>query len=100
MDHVRWSRRVERKHRELRHERERVEEDASDEALEGNHHLPAVQVHLLEILGRPVEAQASFERAASLTKNEAEREMLRKRASAGRNAEPGSRCSGTSPRTG
>jgi RNA polymerase sigma factor (sigma-70 family) len=52
--------------------------------LEGYPHLPAVRGHLLERLGRRDEARAEFERAADLTRNEAEREILRRRAEGGR----------------
>ena len=37
---------------------------------------------LLAKLGRPAEARAEFERAAALTRNERERELLRERAAA------------------
>jgi RNA polymerase sigma-70 factor, ECF subfamily len=43
-------------------------------------HLPAVRGHLLEQLGRRVEARAAFERAAALTRNDAERDILFRRA--------------------
>jgi predicted RNA polymerase sigma factor len=42
--------------------------------------LPAVRGDLLRKLGRPEEARAEFERAASLTENARERELLRRRA--------------------
>ncbi|MFW6200772.1 MAG: RNA polymerase sigma factor, partial [Gemmatimonadota bacterium] len=48
--------------------------------LDGYHHLPAVRGDLLERLGRLDAARKEFERAASLTRNEAERRVLRKRA--------------------
>lgn len=48
--------------------------------LEGYHPLPAVRGDLLERVGRREEAAEAFERAASLTRNGAERELLRGRA--------------------
>lgn len=49
-------------------------------ALHAYHLLPSVRGDLLERLGRPGEARAEFERAASLTRNERERDLLRRRA--------------------
>jgi predicted RNA polymerase sigma factor len=46
------------------------------------HLLPSVRGDLLEKLGRPGEAPTEFERAASLTHNERERELLLKRSRA------------------
>jgi RNA polymerase sigma factor (sigma-70 family) len=46
------------------------------------HLLPAVRGDLLEKLGRRDEARAEFERAATLTRNSRERELMRKRACA------------------
>ncbi len=51
-----------------------------DESLEGYHLLPAVRGDLLEKLGRIDEAGLEFERAAALTENERERELLLERA--------------------
>jgi RNA polymerase sigma factor (sigma-70 family) len=48
--------------------------------LKSYHLLPAVRGDLLRKLGRPEEARVEFERAASLTENMRERELLRKRA--------------------
>ncbi len=48
--------------------------------LRGYHLLPAVRGDLLERLGRHLEAQAEFERAAALTRNTREREVLLGRA--------------------
>ncbi|MBO0736855.1 MAG: RNA polymerase sigma factor [Alphaproteobacteria bacterium] len=53
-----------------------------DPALRRYHLLPAVRGHLLEKLGRHHEACAEFERAAMLTQNRRERELMRKRAGA------------------
>ncbi|MFD9035104.1 RNA polymerase sigma factor [Streptomyces sp. NPDC059567] len=53
---------------------------AEEPALAGYHLLPSVRGDLLERLGRPAEARAEFERAASLTRNERERELLLGRA--------------------
>ncbi len=49
-------------------------------ALKSYHLLPAVRGDLLRKLGRSEEARAEFERAASLTENLRERELLQKRA--------------------
>lgn len=51
-----------------------------DPALRGYHLLPSVRGDLLEKLGRFDEAQAEFERAASMTRNERERQLLMDRA--------------------
>ncbi|WP_369196004.1 RNA polymerase sigma factor [Streptomyces djakartensis] len=53
---------------------------AADPALRGYHLLPSVRGDLLSRLGRGAEARAEFRRAASLTRNERERELLRRRA--------------------
>ena len=49
-------------------------------ALAGYHLLPAVRGDILERLGRSAEAREEFTRAAELTRNEREREVLRARA--------------------
>ena len=49
-------------------------------ALSAYHLLPAVRGDLLRKLGRPAEARVEFERAASLTENVRERELLQRRA--------------------
>ena len=49
-------------------------------ALKSYHLLPSVRGDLLEKLGRRQQAREEFERAASLTRNERERELLSKRA--------------------
>ncbi|HET7277095.1 MAG TPA: RNA polymerase sigma factor [Dermatophilaceae bacterium] len=56
--------------------------DALTEApeLSGYHLLPSVRGDLLQRLGREEEARAEFERAAEMTANEAEQELLRRRA--------------------
>jgi RNA polymerase sigma factor (sigma-70 family) len=51
-------------------------------SLEGYHLLPSVRGDFLSKLGRMDEARAEFERAASLTKNDRERELLLERAAA------------------
>jgi RNA polymerase sigma-70 factor (ECF subfamily) len=58
----------------------------AEPALESYHLLPAVRADLLEQLGRHDEARREFERAAALTKNAREREVLlgRARRAAGR----------------
>jgi RNA polymerase sigma-70 factor (ECF subfamily) len=54
----------------------------SEPALEGYHLLPSVRGDLLEKLGRLDEARGEYERAASLTRNEAQRRLLADRAAA------------------
>ena len=51
-----------------------------DPALRGYHLLPSVRGDLLKKLGRVSEARAEFERAASMTRNARERELLLQRA--------------------
>ncbi len=51
-----------------------------DPALRDYHLLPSVRADLLSRLGRTTEARAEFERAASLTRNGRERELLLRRA--------------------
>ena len=53
---------------------------AGEPALKNYHLLPGVRADLLRKLGRLVEARAEFERAAGLTQNSRERELLRNRA--------------------
>ncbi len=53
---------------------------ASEPSLKSYHLLPSVRGNLLFKLGRFAEAQAEFERAASLTRNARERELLLDRA--------------------
>jgi predicted RNA polymerase sigma factor len=52
----------------------------SEPALKNYHHLPSVRGDLLERLGRVDEAREEFERAAALTRNARERELLLARA--------------------
>lgn len=59
---------------------ELVEALTEEPALEHYHLLPCVRADLLKKLNRFVEARAEFERAASLTRNARERELLLKRA--------------------
>jgi RNA polymerase sigma factor (sigma-70 family) len=54
----------------------------SDPLLEDYHLLPSVRADLLAKLGRLAEARVEFERAAALTRNARERELLRERATA------------------
>lgn len=49
-------------------------------ALRGYHLVPSVRGDLYERMGRPEEAAAQFDRAAAMTANERERELLRRRA--------------------
>ena len=65
-----------------------VEALISDGALEKYHLLPAVHADLLSRLGRHAEASTQFERAAALTGNARERELLSERADAERGAHP------------
>lgn len=53
---------------------------AAGSALRSYHLLPSVRGDLLEKLGRTAEARAEFERAAGLTRNARERDLLRRRA--------------------
>ncbi len=57
-----------------------VEPLSREPTLQNYHLLPAVRGDLLERLGRPAEARHEFERAASLTRNARERELLLDRA--------------------
>ena len=57
-----------------------VEGLTAEPALAGYHHLPSVRGDLLARVGRHAEAAGEFRRAASLTKNAAERAALAKRA--------------------
>ena len=50
--------------------------------LDSYHLLPSVRGDLLQKLGRIEEARSEFERAATLTHNERERALLRRRAAA------------------
>ena len=61
---------------------ELVEALTFEPALQSYHLLPTVRGDLLEKLGRYDEARAEFERAAGLTRNARERDVLRKRAAA------------------
>jgi RNA polymerase sigma factor (sigma-70 family) len=61
---------------------ELVNELTSDASLREYHLLPSVRGDLLRKLGRLDEARVEFERAASLTRNARERELLLKRAQA------------------
>ena len=67
---------------------ELVDALTSEPSLKGYHLLPSVRGDLLARLGRLDEARAEFERAAALTRNVRERELLLERARA---AEPGRR---------
>ena len=59
---------------------ELVDALGAEPALKNYHLLPSVRGDLLVKLGRIDEARAEFERAASLTRNVRERELLLKRA--------------------
>ena len=55
---------------------ELVDALTAEPSLEGYHLLPSVRGDLLKKLGRLAEARAEFERAAALTRNAREREMM------------------------
>jgi RNA polymerase sigma-70 factor (ECF subfamily) len=57
-----------------------VDRLVSEPSLKTYHLLPSVRADLLAKLGRHEEAVAEFERAAALTQNARERELLLKRA--------------------
>jgi predicted RNA polymerase sigma factor len=57
-----------------------VDAIASEPALRDYHLLPSVRGDLLARLGRTADARAEFARAAELTRNERERELLLRRA--------------------
>ncbi|MDG9968497.1 RNA polymerase sigma factor [Achromobacter mucicolens] len=57
-----------------------VDQLASEPSLANYHWLPSVRADLLAKLGRGAEARAEFERAAGMTRNARERELLRARA--------------------
>jgi RNA polymerase sigma factor (sigma-70 family) len=59
-----------------------VDELSAEPSLESYHLLPSVRGDLLSRLGRHAEARQEFERAASLTRNMREQELLRARAQA------------------
>jgi predicted RNA polymerase sigma factor len=59
---------------------ELVDRLTSERALESYHLLPAVRADFLTKLGRLDEARVELERAASLTRNTRERELLLERA--------------------
>jgi RNA polymerase sigma factor (sigma-70 family) len=59
-----------------------LDEIADEPALKSYHLLPAVRGDLLQKLGRKDEARAQFERAAAMTQNAREREVLSRRAAA------------------
>jgi RNA polymerase sigma factor (sigma-70 family) len=61
---------------------ELVDKLAAEPALRTYHYLPSVRGDLLVKLGRRAEARAEFERAAELTRNGRERELLLSRATA------------------
>jgi RNA polymerase sigma-70 factor (ECF subfamily) len=61
---------------------ELVDALTSDSSLQGYHLLPSVRGDLLARLGRLDEARVEFERAASITRNTRERELLLDRAAA------------------
>lgn len=58
---------------------DRIDALTADPSLAGYHLLPSVRGDLLFKLGRLAEAKGAFERAASLTRNERERELLLER---------------------
>ena len=64
-----------------------VDQLAAEPALAGYHLLPSVRGDLLSKLGRHDEAQAEFERAAALSRNERERRLSAERAVAAHEAQ-------------
>jgi RNA polymerase sigma-70 factor (ECF subfamily) len=68
---------------------ELVDALTSEPSLENYHLLPSVRGDLLRKLGRLEEARVEFERAATLTRNARERELLLDRARACTPPEPG-----------
>ena len=66
---------------------EAVDALAGEPSLKSYHLLPSVRADLLSKLGRHADARAEFERAASLTRNARERELLLARAAAARDAD-------------
>jgi RNA polymerase sigma factor (sigma-70 family) len=66
-----------------------VDELADEPALQAYHLLPSVRGDLLAKLGRAEEAAAEFERAASLTRNARERDLLMRRAATMSGSGPG-----------
>ncbi len=69
---------------------ELVEALAGEPSLKSYHLLPSVRGDLLAKLGRFDEAREEFERAATLTRNERERALLRARAAGSVRAPAGS----------
>jgi RNA polymerase sigma factor (sigma-70 family) len=67
---------------------ELVDALTSEPSLDGYHLLPSVRGDLLSKLGRAEEARVEFERAASLTRNARERELLLERARASGGGQP------------
>ena len=67
---------------------ELVDALTAEPALKSYHLLPSVRGDLLAKLGRCDEARAEFERAASLTRNARERELLLARAAAAMRGDP------------
>jgi len=61
-----------------------VDQITDDPALQGYHLVPSVRGDLLWKLGRTDEARAEFERAAAMTRNAAEQQLLLDRAAAAR----------------
>ena len=60
-----------------------IADSLADELTFRNYHfLPSVRADLLQKLGRTGEAKGEYERAASMTRNERERQMLLARAAA------------------
>lgn len=64
-----------------------IDSVAREPALKGYHLVPAARADMLEKLGRNDEARREFERAASMTRNARERDLLLKRAKSNEHAE-------------
>ena len=67
-----------------------VEAIAGDAALQAYYLLPAVRGDMLEKVGRGAEARAEFERAAAMTRNDAERAVLLRKAERAGSKDPAS----------
>ena len=57
-----------------------LDQISDEKALANNHLLPSVRGDLLEKVGRHEEAASEFKRAAAMTNNDRERELLLRRA--------------------
>jgi predicted RNA polymerase sigma factor len=65
-----------------------IDSVSHEPALKGYHLVPAARADMLEKLGRRDEARKEFERAAAMTRNARERELMLKRARNNQQEEP------------